>query len=123
MHVDVASAHTTHKKHVQPTRSTHYPQESYKNPQKKKGPIPFWWLGMVPMIQKYVKAVICFIYIPIDLFSKNPMNWSQFKKCWVMFQVYLLTFSVYFGAAVYTAGFTDVSQRFHVSNVSATVGL
>jgi DHA1 family multidrug resistance protein-like MFS transporter len=51
------------------------------------------------------------------------MNWSQFKKTWVTAQVCLLTFSVYFGSAIYTAGITDVAFRFHVSQVASTLGL
>jgi DHA1 family multidrug resistance protein-like MFS transporter len=51
------------------------------------------------------------------------MNWSQVKKTWVMFQVCFLTFSVYFGSAVYTAGVRGVSEEFHVSSVAATLGL
>lgn len=59
----------------------------------------------------------------VDFLAKNPMNWSQFKKTLVMFQVCLLTFAVYIGGAVYTAGIPDVSEQFHVSNVAATLGL
>ena len=51
------------------------------------------------------------------------MNWSQFKKTWVMGQVCLLTFSVYFGSAIYTAGVTDVARQFNVSLVASTLGL
>ncbi len=61
--------------------------------------------------------------IIIDSLYKNPMNWSQSKKIWVMFQVCLLTFSVYIGSAIYTAGETDVMKQFHVSSVAATLGL
>jgi hypothetical protein len=74
------------------------------------------------MIQKYVEVVNCSIR-RIDFPVKNPMNWSQLKKTWVMFQVCLLTFSVYFGSAVYTAGIPDVAQKFHVSSVASTLGL
>lgn len=59
----------------------------------------------------------------IDSLSKNPVNWSSGKKLWVMFQVCLLTFSVYIGSAIYTAGIEDVIQDFHVSSVAATLGL
>jgi len=59
----------------------------------------------------------------IDSLSKNPMNWSQGRKTWVMFQVCLLTFSVYIGSAIYTAGIVGVIQEFHVSSVAATLGL
>jgi DHA1 family multidrug resistance protein-like MFS transporter len=59
----------------------------------------------------------------IDSFSKNPMNWSHWKKIWVMCQVSLLTFSVYIGSAIYTAGIEGVMQEYHVSLVAATLGL
>lgn len=51
------------------------------------------------------------------------MNWSQPKKIWVMFQLCFLTFSVYFGSAVYTAAVPGVTEQFHVSRVAATLGL
>ncbi|KAF8497445.1 putative caffeine resistance protein 5 [Russula emetica] len=54
---------------------------------------------------------------------ENPMNWSRVKKCWVMFQLCFLTFSVYFGSAVYTAAVPGVAEHFHVSHVAATLGL
>jgi DHA1 family multidrug resistance protein-like MFS transporter len=56
-------------------------------------------------------------------FVKNPMNWPRLKKAWVMFQVCFLTFSVYFGSAVYTAGVRGVAEQYHVSTVAATLGL
>ena len=59
----------------------------------------------------------------IDYLSKNPRNWSHGKKIWVMFQVCLLTFSVYIGSAIYTAGIEEIMQEYHVSLVSATLGL
>ncbi|KAI0068449.1 MFS transporter [Artomyces pyxidatus] len=60
-------------------------------------------------------------YGPTD--QDNPLNWSISKKTWVMFQTCLLTFTVYIGSSIYTAGIEDVSQEFHVSTVAATVGL
>jgi DHA1 family multidrug resistance protein-like MFS transporter len=54
---------------------------------------------------------------------ENPMNWSHWKKIWVMCQVSLLTFSVYIGSAIYTAGIEGVMQEYHVSLVAATLGL
>ncbi|KAI0043053.1 MFS transporter [Auriscalpium vulgare] len=53
----------------------------------------------------------------------NPQNWSSRKKSWVLVQTLLLTFSIYIGSAIYTAGIAGVSQEFHVSIVAATVGL
>ena len=40
-----------------------------------------------------------------------------------MFQTCLLTFTIYVGSAIYTAGIPYISAEFHVSNVAATLGL
>lgn len=53
----------------------------------------------------------------------NPRNWGTFKKVWVTFEICLLTFSVYIGSAIYTAGILGVSEAFGVSRVAATLGL
>jgi DHA1 family multidrug resistance protein-like MFS transporter len=60
-------------------------------------------------------------YGPDD--PENPMNWGTFKKVWVTFEICLLTFSVYIGSAIYSAGILDVSEVFGVSRVAATLGL
>ncbi|KAI0061852.1 MFS transporter [Artomyces pyxidatus] len=60
-------------------------------------------------------------YGPTD--PDNPWNWSTPKKTWVMFQTCLLTFAVYIGSGIYTAGIASVSEDFHVSVVASTVGL
>jgi len=60
-------------------------------------------------------------YSPDD--PDNPQNWGRFKKIWVTFEICLLTFSVYIGSAIYTAGIQDVSRVFGVSRVAATLGL
>ncbi|EXJ94135.1 hypothetical protein A1O1_02528 [Capronia coronata CBS 617.96] len=60
-------------------------------------------------------------YGPDD--PENPRNWSTPKKFWVTFEICLLTFSVYVGSAIYSAGITDVSSQFGVSKVAATLGL
>jgi hypothetical protein len=70
-----------------------------------------------------VCSVLLFVPHQIDDFAKNPMNWSRVKKIWVMFQLCFLTFSVYFGSAVYTAAVPGVSEHFHVSHVASTLGL
>jgi MFS transporter, DHA1 family, multidrug resistance protein len=70
-----------------------------------------------------VCSVLSFVPHQIDVFAKNPMNWSRVKKTWVMFQLCFLTFSVYFGSAVYTAAVPGVAEHFHVSRVAATLGL
>lgn len=39
------------------------------------------------------------------------------------FEICLLTFSIYIGSAIYSAGIVDVMQKFGVSQVAATLGL
>lgn len=53
----------------------------------------------------------------------NPQNWSSSKKAAVSAQICLLTTSVYIGAAIYTLCYNDVSEKFHVSQVAAILGL
>ncbi|OCK86379.1 benomyl/methotrexate resistance protein [Lepidopterella palustris CBS 459.81] len=53
----------------------------------------------------------------------NPKNWSQRKKFFVTFEICLLTFSVYIGSAIYSAGIQGVMKQFGVSQVAATLGL
>ena len=60
-------------------------------------------------------------YGPED--KENPMNWSRGKKFFVTFEICLLTFSVYIGSAIYSAGILDVVEVFGVSRVAATLGL
>jgi DHA1 family multidrug resistance protein-like MFS transporter len=45
------------------------------------------------------------------------------KKFLVTFLICLLTFSVYIGSAIYSAGTEGVMEQFHVSQVAATLGL
>lgn len=54
---------------------------------------------------------------------ENPMNWSHAKKFFVTFEICLLTFGVYIGSAIYSAGIQSVSMEFGVSEVAATLGL
>ncbi|KAN0117373.1 putative caffeine resistance protein 5 [Hyaloscypha variabilis] len=54
---------------------------------------------------------------------ENPLNWSTGKKFLVTFLICLLTFSVYIGSAIYSAGTGGVMERFGVSQVAATLGL
>lgn len=60
-------------------------------------------------------------YGPED--AENPRNWSMLKKFWVTFEICFLTFSVYIGSSIYTAGIVDVTLVFGVSRVAATLGL
>lgn len=60
-------------------------------------------------------------FLPDD--PENPQNWPFMKKCWVTCQLCLLTLSIYIGSAIYTSGTEGVVERFHVSQVVATLGL
>lgn len=51
------------------------------------------------------------------------MNWSTFKKVFVTFEICFLTFSVYIGSAIYSAGEETVMKQFDVSAPVATLGL
>ena len=51
------------------------------------------------------------------------MNWSVPKKVFVAFEICLLTFSVYIGSAIYSAGTESIVQDFGVSQTKATLGL
>lgn len=54
---------------------------------------------------------------------ENPMNWSTFKKVFVTFEICFLTWSVYIGSAIYSAGTETVVKDFGVSRTKATLGL
>ncbi|CBX92571.1 hypothetical protein IAQ61_006040 [Plenodomus lingam] len=54
---------------------------------------------------------------------QNPRNWSRGKKYFVTAEIVLLTFSVYIGSAIYTAGLQDVMIKFGVAQVPALLGL
>ncbi|KAK5085406.1 GTPase-activating protein [Lithohypha guttulata] len=60
-------------------------------------------------------------YGPDD--QENPKNWSRPKRFWTTFLICLLTFSVYVGSSIYTAGLNDITRVFGVSRVAATLGL
>jgi len=55
--------------------------------------------------------------------QENPQNWSMVKKCFVTFEICLLTTSVYIGSSIYSAGTESVMATFGVSQVAATLGL
>ncbi|CZS90656.1 related to FLR1-Putative H+ antiporter regulated by yAP-1 and involved in multidrug resistance [Rhynchosporium graminicola] len=54
---------------------------------------------------------------------ENPLSWSTPKKFFVTAMICLLTFSVYIGSAIYSAGTTEITEVFGVSQVAATLGL
>lgn len=45
------------------------------------------------------------------------------KKFLVSCEIWLLTFAIYIGSAIYTPGIPGVSEQFGVSNVAAVLGL
>ncbi|OJJ45975.1 hypothetical protein ASPZODRAFT_152227 [Penicilliopsis zonata CBS 506.65] len=55
--------------------------------------------------------------------SENPQNWSVGKKLFVSTLIWVLTFSVYIGSAIYSPGIPGVAEEFGVSNVASTLGL
>ncbi|KAL9534651.1 Caffeine resistance protein [Sphaerulina musiva] len=55
--------------------------------------------------------------------TDNPQCWSTGKKCFVTFEICLLTTSVYIGSSIYSAGTQSVMATFGVSQVAATLGL
>ncbi|KAL3248381.1 hypothetical protein ABHI18_012053 [Aspergillus niger] len=55
--------------------------------------------------------------------SENPQNWSTAKKFVVSCEIWLLTFAICIGSAIYTPGIPGVSEQFGVSNVAAVLGL
>ncbi|KAJ5594197.1 uncharacterized protein N7459_000405 [Penicillium hispanicum] len=54
---------------------------------------------------------------------ENPQNWSLPKKALVSGLIWLLTFAIYVGSAIYTPGIPGVSKQFDVSSVAGTLGL
>ncbi|OGE49271.1 hypothetical protein PENARI_c022G07394 [Penicillium arizonense] len=54
---------------------------------------------------------------------EDPRNWSTGKKFFVSCQIWLLTFAVYIGSAIYAPGIVGVTEQFGVSSVAATLGL
>ena len=57
------------------------------------------------------------------LSHQNPQHWPLWKKVVVTFEICLLTFSVYIGSAIYSAGIESVMSEFQISQVAATLGL
>lgn len=54
---------------------------------------------------------------------QNPHNWSVAKKCFVTFNVCLLTFSIYIGSAIYTSGEETLETDFGISSTVTIIGL
>ncbi|EKM61333.1 uncharacterized protein PHACADRAFT_111819 [Phanerochaete carnosa HHB-10118-sp] len=71
--------------------------------------------------QSEAATIIVDWYSPDD--PECPRNWSFFKRCFVTFNICLLTFSIYIGSAIYSPGIELVAEQFGVSDVAATLGL
>lgn len=52
-----------------------------------------------------------------------PSNWSFSKKCFVTFDICLLTFAIYIGSAIYAPGTQQIAMEYGISSVAATLGL
>lgn len=55
--------------------------------------------------------------------AENPQNWSNGKRGLVAAIICLYTFVVYTSSAIYTPSTQGVMERFHVSQLEATLGL
>lgn len=53
----------------------------------------------------------------------NPQNWSHSLKLWITVAISALTFSVYMGAGIFTAGEVEMAEAFGVSLEAIIVGL
>ncbi|EKM60762.1 uncharacterized protein PHACADRAFT_203915 [Phanerochaete carnosa HHB-10118-sp] len=60
-------------------------------------------------------------YGPDD--PEYPGNWSFLKRSFVTFQIGWLTFAIYIGSALYAPGIQDISQKFGISPVAASLGI
>lgn len=53
----------------------------------------------------------------------NPQNWSSWKKAYVGLLIFLYTFAVYAGSAIYTSSEPGVMEKFGVGQSKASLGL
>jgi DHA1 family multidrug resistance protein-like MFS transporter len=53
----------------------------------------------------------------------NPQNWSFWKKAFVALQIWLYTFVVYCGSAIYTSSEPEIMHVFGVGQSKASLGL
>ena len=53
----------------------------------------------------------------------NPQNWSSWKKAYVGLLIFLYTFAVYAGSAIYTSSEPGVMEQFGVGQSKASLGL
>jgi DHA1 family multidrug resistance protein-like MFS transporter len=72
---------------------------------------------MLPTISQ-LNAVLSF-----DDSPANPQNWSSAKKAYIGLQMFLYTFAVYCGSAIYTSSEPQIMQVFGVGQSKASLGL
>lgn len=53
----------------------------------------------------------------------RPLKWSRFKKTAILLQISLVTVSMYMGSSIYGPGITDLSVKFGISQVAASLGI
>jgi DHA1 family multidrug resistance protein-like MFS transporter len=93
----------------------------------KRAKIPIWSLGTVQMTPR-TREFILKAYTVRHTDRRSRYNWSTGYKTFVALQMSFLTFSVYVGSAIYSAGIAgpnpdSVTNHFDVSQTSALVGL
>ncbi|WVF68833.1 hypothetical protein IAT40_003606 [Kwoniella sp. CBS 6097] len=54
---------------------------------------------------------------------ENPLNWSLFKKCWLVAIIMLMTSSVYMGSSIWSPAVMQGAEYFGVGQVTSTLGL
>ncbi|WWC95034.1 hypothetical protein V866_001886 [Kwoniella sp. B9012] len=54
---------------------------------------------------------------------ENPLNWSLFKKCWLVVIIMLMTSSVYMGSSIWSPAVMQGAEYFGVGQVTSTLGL
>jgi len=53
----------------------------------------------------------------------NPQNWNSWKKAFVGLVIWLYTFAVYCGSAIYTSSEPQIMEKFGVGQSKASLGL
>ena len=53
----------------------------------------------------------------------NPQNWTSGKKAWVVFIIWIYTFAVYSGSAIYTSSEPELMHIWNIGQSKASLGL
>lgn len=66
-------------------------------------------------------------FIVVDWYGlddpSNPQNWSNLKKCWIIFSVAFLTICMYMGSSIYVPGAAHMMEEFNTTRVMVTLPL